>query len=278
MSYATDNEVIERIGSTTLMRVQGESVSVSTTKLKASRAHAAALMDSYLAGRIVTPIDTSYHAHLVVRLRDVELDLVRYLEFGREDVANVPELVKNQYDAAIHWLEMVRDGKASLVPSGQIGSVIIARGNLCPDNVRPANAEFQVLTRGASGTYSAELGDTGLTAVAAGLPGWLVGFGFRRIDSLTGLNTVAMVPAINGTALTDSAATLTWDASQEIARERFMLTSSGPVLYGGFDFEAGDLLTVKFTEGGSCVAGKAAKAFLNIQYYTGPIEDVRLVR
>ncbi|HOW70090.1 MAG TPA: DUF1320 family protein [Phycisphaerae bacterium] len=278
MSYATDNEAIERIGSTTLMRVQGETVSVSTAKLKASRAHSAALMDSYLAGRIIVPVDTVYWAHLAGRLRDVELDLVRYLEFAREDVANVPELVKDQRDAAIQWLEAVRDGRASLTGSGQIGSVTIVRGNLGADNVRPANAEFNVVTRGATGTYAAELGDSGLTNLVVGLPGWLVGFGYRQIDALSGLNTVAMVPAINGTALTDSAATLTWDASHETASERFMLISNGPVLYGGFDFEAGDLLTVKFTEGGSCAASKAAKAFLNLQFYTGLIEDVRLVR
>lgn len=263
MSYSTTTDCVNRIGADLLKTIQGETSAYSEAKVLASRIQAAALMDSHLCHRARTPVDTVRHSHLWEQLKAIEIALVKHAEYSRQDVAELPPIVKEAYDAAVKWLEDVKDGGVDLFPGRSDGCTVnLVRGTVDPVPAAVHNAEFQYVTQAGAGTYIATLGDSGLPgAIRPEFPGDLIAFGFRQYDSLSAGSAV-IVPTIDGVAITDDLFRLTWDANCGTDYVAWGMSQDPGNYPQALAFSLGQRIGFKVIQTGSVPGSKGCKIIL----------------
>ena len=131
MSYITNADIEERLGSATLLQLaddDGDSVADAGIADEA-RLGAQSEVDSYLARRFSTPIDLTAHPELVDSLASITLDLAEYrLRLRRPPVS---EDARRRRDEAVGWLSRVSDGRLTLAasspPSSRVAEGTIAQ-------------------------------------------------------------------------------------------------------------------------------------------------------
>ncbi len=114
MSYITNTDIEERVGSATLVQLaddNGDGVADAGV-VDEARLAAESEVNSYLARRFQTPINTALHGELADLLASVALDLAEYrLRLRRPPVS---EDARRRRDQAIDWLTRVADGRIDL--------------------------------------------------------------------------------------------------------------------------------------------------------------------
>jgi phage gp36-like protein len=120
MPYITPSGLVARYGETELVQltdVMGDGA-MDSARVDQAIADADALIDAYLAGRVALPLDPV--PAILTRIAGV---IARYTLY--DDA--MPDVVEDQYQAAIKFLEAVASGKATLGP-GPDGEAAPATG------------------------------------------------------------------------------------------------------------------------------------------------------
>lgn len=114
MSYATNADVQQRMGSTVYVQLTDDAGSGTADEAKVTEARLAAEreVDSYLGRRYAVPVDVTARAELQPLLRSVVLDLVEYRLHSRRPP--IPADIVSKRVAAIEWLQQVSAGRAVL--------------------------------------------------------------------------------------------------------------------------------------------------------------------
>jgi len=114
MSYASNVDVEERLGSTAYVQLTDDAGtgSADTDKVAEALLGAEGQIDSYLGRRYAVPIDISQHSELAGLLKSVTLDLVEFRLNARRPP--VPEDIRRKQEAAVRWLQRVAAGQAVL--------------------------------------------------------------------------------------------------------------------------------------------------------------------
>jgi phage gp36-like protein len=111
MSYATNGDIEERLGTAVYIELTDDTASgvADEDKVTEARTAAEAEIDSYLARRWAVPIDVSEQPALAAMLRRLTLDLTEYRLRARR--SPVPEDTRLLRDAAVLWLTRVAKGE-----------------------------------------------------------------------------------------------------------------------------------------------------------------------
>lgn len=114
MSYITNNDIEQRIGSAAYVQLTDDagSGSADADKVDEARLGAEGEVDSYLARRYAVPVDLVTHAVLAGLLRSVTLDLAAYRLYSRRPP--IPADVVDRRAAAVGWLRAVAEGRVEL--------------------------------------------------------------------------------------------------------------------------------------------------------------------
>ncbi len=123
MTYATQNDMVERFGNDEILQLTDKNNSgvIDVTVLGLALADADATIDGYLAARYSLPL-ASIPAAIPMRAAD----LARYYLYGLQ----VPEQVKARHDDAILWLTQVSKGYIELgidapTQAAEVGQVLV---------------------------------------------------------------------------------------------------------------------------------------------------------
>ncbi|MHC4445640.1 MAG: gp436 family protein [Planctomycetota bacterium] len=120
MSYASNTDVEERLGSTVYVQLtdDGGTGSADEDKVAEALLGSEGQINSYLGRRYAVPVDTSGHSELAAVLKSVTLDLVEYrLHCRRPPVA---EEIHRKKAAAVKWLEGIACGRSVLPASSEL--------------------------------------------------------------------------------------------------------------------------------------------------------------
>ena len=122
MSYITNSDIEERVGSATLLQLtddDGNGVADAGI-VDEARLAAEGEVNSRLAVRYQTPIDLVAHPDLIDLLASFTLDLAEYrLRLRRPPVS---EDARRRRDHAVDWLSRVADGRVQLPSSTSVSS------------------------------------------------------------------------------------------------------------------------------------------------------------
>jgi phage gp36-like protein len=114
MSYATNADIEERLGTATYIELTDDTNSgvADEDKVTEARTAAEAEIDSYLGRRYAVPTDISGQPSLAAILKKLTLDLAEYrLRARRLPVAEDVRLLR---DAAVLWLSRLAKGEVTL--------------------------------------------------------------------------------------------------------------------------------------------------------------------
>lgn len=114
MSYATNADIEERLGTATYIELTDDTGSgqPDEDKVTEARLAAEAEIDSYLGRRFAVPIDAGGQPGLAAMLKRLTLDLAEYrLRMRRPPVTKDARL---QCDAALSWLSRAANGEVTL--------------------------------------------------------------------------------------------------------------------------------------------------------------------
>jgi len=120
MSYATNADIEERLGTATYIELTDDTASgvADEDKVTEARLAAEAEIDSYVGRRWAVPVDTAGQPCLAAMLKRLTLDLAEYrLRMRRPPV---PEDVQMQRDAAVLWLTRVAKGEVVLPTTAEL--------------------------------------------------------------------------------------------------------------------------------------------------------------
>ncbi len=117
MSYATNADVEERLGSAAYVQLTDDTGSGSADEDKVTEARLAAEgeVNSYLGRRYAVPVNVTGDEELAGVLKSVALDLVEYRLHARRPP--VPEETRRKRDSAVRWLLRAASGEVVL-PAG----------------------------------------------------------------------------------------------------------------------------------------------------------------
>lgn len=108
MSYIDKNYILNSIDLSKLNALTGNNDSRLAEKIKASDS----MIDSYLRSKIKTlPIDPVPDS-----IKQVSFDLTIFNLHDRVQYSDIPQWVKDKYDAAIDYLTKIAQGKVTLIP------------------------------------------------------------------------------------------------------------------------------------------------------------------
>lgn len=277
MSYSTNNEVIARMGSDVLGSLHGGTL--DEAKVKASRVLAGGTVDSYLAGREHVPVNTFADSGLAGRLRDVELSIVAWHEHSRQDTVEISERVQARYEAALQWLQDVRDMRLPLRPalSNRVGSVAVVRGDY--NGERPNRTlQFNQVSEGASSLRDMEWWDAGHSYWVADGPGYI----YAAMVEVYGVIGQALLvqPIINGAAwdgLTDldlavgDVTTLQSIGGDNVSVTEAVRADRNVANSSAYAFVKGDRIGLRMIPDGELTAGVDIRGWLTL-FYTGGID------
>ena len=127
MSYVTNSDIENRLGTSAYIQLTDDAGtgSADTTKVAEARDSSEAEVNSFLATRYQTPIDTSAEPAVLAAIKSVVLDLVAYRLHGRRPP--IPADVVRRRSEAIAWLAQVALG-ATQLPSVSALTENTARG------------------------------------------------------------------------------------------------------------------------------------------------------
>ena len=114
MSYATNQNIVDRLGTTLAAQLTTEDSSTTPDQdlITTARSYAEGEIDGYLGRRYKIPVDVSRDARTAALLRGHTITITVYrLHTGRP---SVPERVTKDYESAIAWLEKVATGDVVL--------------------------------------------------------------------------------------------------------------------------------------------------------------------
>ena len=116
MSYASNADVLSRMGSRLYVQLTDDAGTGSADEAKVTDARlgAEAEADSYLGRRYQVPIDGTIDAEVAACLKSIAINLVEYRLHARRPP--VPDDVRLKYEATIQWLRRIASGEA-LLPS-----------------------------------------------------------------------------------------------------------------------------------------------------------------
>jgi phage gp36-like protein len=262
MSYATTKEVVSAIGADVLAKLHSDTAYVPDL-IKESRASAAAAIDSYIASQVRVPVDTARRDYLWHRLRDVEIALVRWREWQRADVENVPQIVRDQRDGALEWLAKVQQCRLPLLTGQNSGSMSVpfVRGTLVI--AQTETLEFNAFTKTDGGLLEIEYADSGQAVFVARQYGFVEYASFRAYGKPGA--EIVVSPTINGEPMV-GALDLTWN---DDVRRGYI--DSGVVdmsILSGYSFSAGDRigLQAQIAEPASLIDDVDVKVWLGLEY------------
>jgi len=120
MSYASNGDVEQRLGSTAYVQLTDDSGSGSANEDRVAEARLGAEgeVNSYLGRRYAVPVDVGTHEELAAVLKSVTLDLVEYRLHARRPP--VPDEVRRKRDSAVKWLERAASGEVVLPASSEL--------------------------------------------------------------------------------------------------------------------------------------------------------------
>ncbi|MGQ9650623.1 MAG: gp436 family protein [Phycisphaerae bacterium] len=122
MSYATNADIQERLGTATYIELTDDTGSgqPDEDKVTEARLAAEAEIDSYLGRRFAVPIDAGGQPVLAAMLKRLTLDLAEYrLRMRRSPVAEDARL---QCEAALLWLSRAASGEVALPTTIELSS------------------------------------------------------------------------------------------------------------------------------------------------------------
>lgn len=116
MSYASNADVLSRIGNRLYVQLTDDAGNAAADEAKVTDARlgAEAEVNSYLGRRYRVPVDVTTDADIAVCLKSLTLDLVEFRLHARRPP--VPQDVRLKREAAIKWLQQIASG-AALLPS-----------------------------------------------------------------------------------------------------------------------------------------------------------------
>ena len=120
MSYATNADIEERLGTATYIELTDDTGSgmADEDKVTEARSAAEAEIDSYVGRRWAVPIEVGGQPALAAMLKRLTLDLVEYrLRMRRPPV---PADVRMQRDAAVLWLTRAAQGEVVLPVTAEL--------------------------------------------------------------------------------------------------------------------------------------------------------------
>lgn len=114
MSYATNADIEERLGSTAYVQLTDDEGSGSADEDKVTEARLAVEgeVNSYVGRRYAVPVTVTGNEELAGVLKGVTLDLVEYRLHARRPP--VPEEIRRKRDASVQWLQRVASGAVVL--------------------------------------------------------------------------------------------------------------------------------------------------------------------
>jgi phage gp36-like protein len=120
MSYASNADIEERLGSVSYVQLTDDtgSGSADEDKVTEARLGAEGEVDSYLGRRYAVPIDVTSHAELASLLRSITLDLAEHRLRSRRPP--VPEDVRRRRESAVQWLQRAASGEVVLPASSEV--------------------------------------------------------------------------------------------------------------------------------------------------------------
>ncbi len=118
MSYASNTDVLQRMGGTLYVQLTDDTGAGVADELQvtSARVEAEAHVDSYLGRRYAVPVDAVGQESVRAVLRSVTLDLVEYRLHARRPP--IPAEVGARNAAALAWLQGVAEGTLVL-PAGE---------------------------------------------------------------------------------------------------------------------------------------------------------------
>lgn len=133
MAYATLQNLKDRLGSSTspvgMYQRLTDRVSLATANDTVGQElvdQAEGVINGYLAGRYLTPVNVAVDAALATTLRDLTLAIAGFKAYTTHPVlaAQVAAAVRAAYDEAISLLKRIADGKAALPGAVEIPSPV----------------------------------------------------------------------------------------------------------------------------------------------------------
>ena len=133
MAYATLQNLKDRLGSSTspvgMYQRLTDRVSMATANDAVGQElvdQAQGVVNGYLAGRYLTPVDVSADTTLAVTLRDLTLAIAAFKAYASHPLlaAQVAPAVRAAYDEAISLLKRIADGAAALPGAAEIPSPV----------------------------------------------------------------------------------------------------------------------------------------------------------
>ena len=114
MSYVTNADIEERLGSTAYVQLTDDAGSGSADEDKVTEARLAVEgeVNSYVGRRYAVPVSVTGNQELAGVLKGVTLDLAEYRLHARRPP--VPEEIRRKRDAAVQWLQRVASGAVVL--------------------------------------------------------------------------------------------------------------------------------------------------------------------
>ena len=122
MSYTTNADIEERLGSTAYVQLTDDTGSGSADEDKVTEARLAGEgeVNSYLGRRYGVPVDVTGNEELAGVLKSVTLDLAEYRLHARRPP--VPEAIRRKRESAVQWLQRVASGAAVLPASSELAT------------------------------------------------------------------------------------------------------------------------------------------------------------
>jgi len=120
MSYVSNADIEERLGSEAYVQLTDDagSGSADEDKVTEARLGAEGEVNSYLGRRHAVPIDVTTHDELAAVLKSVTLDLVEYRLHTRRPP--VPDAFRRKRESAVRWLQRVASGQAVLPAASEV--------------------------------------------------------------------------------------------------------------------------------------------------------------
>jgi phage gp36-like protein len=254
VSYATTREVVAAIGEDILAKIQNLA-EYSPDLIKTSRAEAAAEIDSYICAQAKVPVDTARRDQLWQRLRDVEISLVKRREWAREDVEDIPKVVRDQYDSARKWLESVQNYQTPILTDQNSGgmSVPFMRGSVVLKETE--TLEFNGTTA-ANAVVTMEYGDSGQPIWIARKYGRITYGSFRGYGAPS--QAVTIKPFVNGVEISGGTLSLSWTSALQRGYVELFT--------GSYEFAPGDRISLDVRAGQALLADVDLKVWLGLEY------------
>jgi len=122
MSYASNADVEERLGTAAYVQLTDDagSGSADEDKVTEARLGAEGEVNSYVGRRHAVPVDVTGHEELAAVLKSVTLDLVEYRLHARRPP--VPEEMRRKRESAVRWLQRVASAEVVLPTRTEVES------------------------------------------------------------------------------------------------------------------------------------------------------------